>query len=412
MYGLVIAFPGKKAWATAAAAALVIVFGIIPPLKAAFFVNWSVLLIYIGSLILAELFIYSRVPSRIADNIVQYTPNTGIAIVLLLIITGLISAFVENVATVLVMAPVALALCAKLKMDPTRFMIGLAVMANLQGTATLVGDPPSMIFASFANYSFNDFFIFSGKLSIFFIVQTGMLAGAAYFLYYFSRENKTKTDIERGQVLSPVPSVLLILMILGLAVISFFHSGISLLSGLMVLGLGIFGLIWYLVIRKEGLDQTLSLVKRLDWETIAFLIGIFIVIGALSETGLLEDLVDLLQTLVGSNVLLGFITVILVSVIISGFVDNVPYIIAMLPVFSSLAVRLNLKPELYMFALLIGSCLGGNLTPFGASANIVTVGILKKEGVLLTFKGWLKIGLPFTLITTAAAAVFLWLVWR
>ena len=412
MYGFVIAFPGKKALTSLAAAALIITIGIISPLKAAAFVNWSVLLIYIGSLILAELFIYSKVPARIADNIVLNTPNTGIAIVLLLIITGLISAFVENVATVLVMAPVALALCAKLKMNPTRFMIGLAVMANLQGTATLVGDPPSMIFASYANYGFNDFFIHNGKLSIFFIVQIGMLAGAAYFLYYFSRENKTKIGIEKGPVLSSVPSILLILMIFGLAVISFFHSGISLVSGLMVMGLGIAGLVWFLVIRKEGLSQTIGLIKRLDWETILFLIGIFIVIGTLPETGLLEDLVDLLAQLVGSSVLLGFITVIIVSIIISGFVDNVPYIIAMLPVFSSLAIRLDLKPELYMFALLIGSCLGGNLTPFGASANIATVGILKKEGVNVSFRGWLKIGVPFTLITTTAASLLLWFLWR
>jgi len=411
MYAAVIIFPSKKAWITLAAAALVIVLGIVTPLMAIGFINWSVLLIYIGSLVLAELFIYSKVPARIADNIVTHTPNAGIAIVLLLVVTGLISAFVENVATVLVMAPVALALCVKLKITPTRFMIGLAVMANLQGTATLVGDPPSMIFASFANYGFNDFFFYDGHLSIFFVVQIGMLAGTLYFLYSFSKE-KIKINVEKEPVLSSVPTILLILMILGLAVISFFHSGISLMSGLMVMGLGIAGLLWYIFIRKEGFSNTVDLVKRLDWETIMFLVGIFIVIGALSESGLLEDLVDFLEVMVGSSVLLGFVTVIVVSVFISGFVDNVPYIIAMLPVFSSLALRLNLKPELYMFALLVGSCLGGNLTPFGASANIAAVGILKKEGVFVTFKGWLKIGLPFTLITTAAAAIFLWFVWR
>ena len=412
MYGAVILFPSKKAFATLGAAVLVIILGIISPARAFFLVNWSVLFIYIGSLILADLFLYSKVPARIADNIVQNTPNTGIAIVLLLVITGLISAFVENVATVLVMAPVALALCAKLKMNPTRFMIGLAVMANLQGTATLVGDPPSMIFASFANYSFNDFFVYHGKLSIFFVVQIGMLAGAVYFLYYFSRENKTKVSVEKEPILSSIPSILLILMILALAIVSFFHQGISLLSGLLVMGLGIIGLLWYAVSMKKGVSQTFGLVKKLDWETILFLVGIFVVIGALSETGLLDDLVVLLGKTVGSNVLLGFIIIILVSIIVSGFVDNVPYIIAILPVIHSFAEKLNLKPELYMFALLVGSCLGGNLTPFGASANIAAMGILKKEGVFLTFKGWLRIGLPFTFITTAAASIFIWIVWR
>jgi Na+/H+ antiporter NhaD/arsenite permease-like protein len=101
-----------------------------------------------------------------------------------------------------------------------------------------------------------------------------------------------------------------------------------------------------------------------------------------------------------------------VSTLISGFVDNVPYIIVMLPVAADMALEHQLKPELYMFALLVGSCMGGNLTPFGASANVVSMGILKKQGVPASFAQWLKIGLPFTVLTTAAASLFVWLVWR
>jgi Na+/H+ antiporter NhaD/arsenite permease-like protein len=135
-------------------------------------------------------------------------------------------------------------------------------------------------------------------------------------------------------------------------------------------------------------------------------------VGAIAEVGLLDDLTVLLSNLVGSSVLAGFIMILAVSVVISGFVDNVPYIIVMLPVAAKLAAQLDLQPELYMFALLIGSCLGGNLTPFGASANVVSVGILRKQGVSTNFGQWLKIGVPFTVLTTAASAVFVWLVWR
>src|SRR5574344_520718 len=138
-------------------------------------INWNVLMIYVGSMIIAALFIYSKVPSRIADLIVLHSPNTGIAVVLILAMTGFISIFVENVATVLVIAPIAIALSKKLKLNPIPFMIGLAVMSNLEGTATLVGDPPSMIFASYAGYNFNDFFIHQGKISVFFIVQAGLI---------------------------------------------------------------------------------------------------------------------------------------------------------------------------------------------------------------------------------------------
>ncbi len=418
MYVIVIVFPHRKAWATLGAAAVALALGAafgneqITVLKAVTsYVNWSVMLIYIGSLAIAELFIYSRVPARIADSIVDKSPNVGVAIVAILVMTGLISAFVENVATVLVMAPIALALSKKLKLDPTYFMVGLAVMANLQGTATLVGDPPSMIFATFAHYGFNDFFWYAGRPSIFFAVQVGMLAGAIYFYAYFSRQN-TKIEIEREPILSFVPSVLLILMILGLAVSSFFHTGLSMTSGYIVFALGTVGVLWYRFVRKESPSDTVKMIKDLDWETIAFLIGIFIVVGAVSDTGLLEQFAAFLGKVVGGNVFLGFLVILAVSVVLSGFVDNVPYIIVMLPVAAHLAAALSLKPELYMFALLVGSCLGGNLTPFGASANVVAVGLVKKQGIKMSFVDWLKIGLPFTLITTAAAAAFVWLVWR
>ena len=436
MYALVIAFQNKKVWFTSIAAMLVIILGMIfpgtifnlpedvmasvssvPSHLYAFthsftdIINWNVLMIYVGSMIIAALFIYSNVPARIANNIVAQSKSTGIAIIAILAMTGIISIFVENVATVLVMAPIALALCKKLKINPTYFMIGLAVMSNLEGTATLVGDPPSMIFASYAGYNFNDFFVHQGTLSIFFIVQAGMIAGCLFFYFYFARQSKNKVSVDREKVVSWFPLALLLAMIFGLAGVSFIHTSFSYTSGLYVLALGIIGVLWYFFFQKKTKDETKKLVKELDWETIFFLIGIFIVIGAIQETGLLEDLAQFLAKITGGSKFAGFIIILIVSVVISGFVDNVPYIIAMLPVASSMAITMNLKPELYMFALLIGSCLGGNLTPFGASANIVAMGIVKKEGYPMKFSGWLKVGVPFTVITTGVAAVVLWLLW-
>ena len=218
MYVLVIAFPAKKTWFPLGGALVLVLLGIISPFHALFeLVNWNILMIYIGSLVIAELFIYSRLPARIADNIVAKTPNAGLAMVAILIMTGIISAFVENVATVLVMAPIALSLTRKLKINPTYFMVGLAVMANLEGTATLVGDPPSMIFASYAGYGFNEFFFHEGRISIFFFVQAGLIAGALFFYYFFSKSGKEKILTEKTQVISYFPMILLLLMIIGLA---------------------------------------------------------------------------------------------------------------------------------------------------------------------------------------------------
>jgi len=418
MYVLVIARPKNKAVISIGAAVLLLVAGtlfrggaVTARQAVTELINWNVLMIYIGSMILASLFIYSRVPARIADCIVDASPDTAIAIVAILAMTGVISIFVENVATVLVMAPIAIALSRKLKMDPSYFLAGLAVMSNLEGTATLVGDPPSMIFASFANYTFNDFFFYSGRLSIFFFIQAGMLAGCIYFYRYFARYSGRKVTVNPDPVISPVPAVLLVLMILSLAAASFVHTSFGFLSGTIVMLYALAGIIWYRQAGKKTMEELSALLRELDWETIAFLIGIFVVVGAVSATGLLTDFAGFLAEATGGHVLVGFLLILAVSVFISGFIDNVPYIIVMLPVAKMLAEHLNLKPELYMFALLIGSCLGGNLTPFGASANVVAMGILKKEGYPMSFRGWLKISLPFTILTTGTAAVFLWIVW-
>ena len=434
MYVLVIAFQEKKVWFTSIAAAAVILLGIILPGQifpiegmangSALYlrsyalthsigeiINWNVILIYLGSMTIAALFLYSNVPARIADSIINSSKNTGFAIVLILAMTGIISIFVENVATVLVMAPIALALCKKLKMNPTYFMIGLAVMSNLEGTATLVGDPPSMIFAAYAGYNFNDFFVHAGKLSIFFIIQAGLLVGCVYFYCFFAKIGKEKIQVEKTNVISWVPFIILLAMIFGLATVSFIPVELPYLSGLLVLALGIISLLWFHFSQKKTMKDVWELVKGLDWETIFFLLGIFVVVGAIQEIGLLEDFALLLAKMCGGSELLAYIVILAVSVIISGFVDNVPYIIAMLPVADSMAVTMGINKELLMFALLIGSCLGGNLTPFGASANVVSMGIVKKEGYPMKFSGWLKVAVPFTVLTTGVAALVLWLLW-
>ncbi len=374
-------------------------------------INWNVLMIYVGAMTIAALFLYSKVPALIADVIVEKCRSTGIAVVMILALTGIISIFVENVATVLVMAPIALSISKKLKINPVPFMIGLAVMSNLEGTATLVGDPPSMIFASYSGYTFNDFFVSQGKISIFFFIQAGLLVGCLFFYCFFARY-KDKSEVEKEPVISWVPFILLLGMIFGLAVISFFSDGLTYVSGGFVMVLGVTGLLWYIFSQKKTKADVKELVFGLDWETIFFLMGIFVVVGAISEAGLLQDLANFLARITNGSKLAGFVLILAVSILISGFVDNVPYIIVMLPVAGSLAAQMNIAPELFMFALLIGSCLGGNLTPYGASANVVAMGILRDEGHPVNFGGFLKIAAPFTILTTAAAAVTLWAVWH
>lgn len=410
MYLFVIIKQDWKVIFTTVAAILVVAIRALTLFDALLEINFNVLMIYLGSMIIASLFIYSKVPSRIADFFVAICPSAALAIIVILAMTGIISIFVENVATVLVMAPIALSLSKKLKITPVWFLCGLAVMSNLEGTATLVGDPPSMIFASFAHFNFNDFFFYLGRPSIFFFIQSGLLAGCLFFWFYF-KSVREKTLVERTPVISFVPLVLLILMIVGLAGLSFLHIEWAYSSGSLVMILAVIALLWYKILQKKPWSEVASLLKSLDWETIFFLCGIFVVVGAISKTGLLVDLSNILSRAAKGSELLGFILILFVSIVISGFVDNVPYIIVMLPVASLMAKSIGVSENLFMFALLIGSCLGGNLTPFGASANVAAIGILKKEGYKVGIKEWLKIGVPFTIITTAVASIFLYFIW-
>jgi len=408
MYAVVVAFPNRKAWATVAAALVVVALGVVTPMHAvAVLINWNVLMIYVGSLVIAELFIYSRVPSRIADSIVERSPNTGIAIVAILMMTGIISAFVENVATVLVMAPIALALSKKLKLDPTYFMVGLAVMANLQGTATLVGDPPSMIFASYAKYGFNDFFVYQGRPSLFFAIQVGALASLVVLFFFFRDYRAPMPHVEVAPVKTWVPVGLILLMIAFLASSSRFDPGFTWLAGTGNVLLGLLSLLWY---ASRYRQDAKALLKRYDASTIVFLAGIFVLAYAMDRFGWVKAIADAIAAAVGDNRFLAYSLIVWVSVLVSAFVDNIAYVALMLPVTSMLSTSVGGSPFLYAAGLLIGACLGGNITPIGASCNVVACGILRREGRPVSFWQFARIGLPFTLAATTAGYLFIWVV--
>jgi Na+/H+ antiporter NhaD/arsenite permease-like protein len=416
-YALVSVFPSKKEWISLSAGAILLAIGALTgmvSLSDAFlsFINWNVLAIYVGSLILAELFIYSKVPAVFAEWIANKASSAGLAIAIICVFTGLVSAFVENVATVLVVAPIAIEIAKRVKVPVGPVLVLLALNANLQGTATLVGDPPSMLFAGTAGFSFNDFFFYQGKISIFFFVQIGALAAFAFSLFAF-RKYSARPEVPReSKVVSWIPLVLLVAMVGALAWNSMHEEGVGVGAGLICLGTAALGQLWFVAIRKEKVKEAFTIVKNLDWGTMLFLIGIFLMLGMLNASGAVKELASFLSRSLGGDVLLTYEVIVVISVLISGFVDNVPYIALMLPIISTLAGDLHTDPTLLYFGLLIGSCLGGNVTPFGASANIVATGLAKKHGDEVSVLGFVKIGLPFTLLTTAVAAAAAWLVWH
>jgi Na+/H+ antiporter NhaD/arsenite permease-like protein len=407
-YLLFIFLPKKRTHVAVCGAVLVILTGALSFKEALSSINWNVMGIFVGTLIIADIFMESRVPAYIAEIIVDSAKNTAWAILFICILTGFISAFVENVATVLIVAPIALALAKKLNINPIKMMIGIAVSSNLQGTATLIGDPPSMILGGFAKMNFCDFFFYKGRPSIFFAVELGAFV-SFWVLYLIFKKHKEKMRLLAVEkVRSWIPTGFLVALIFSLAISSFFDKSFSYMAGIICMIFGIIAILWEKFINKGSVLEGL---KSLDWETTFFLIGVFILVGSITLTGWIKIIANFLSGLVGKNIFLGYTLIVFISVFLSAFIDNVPFLVAMLPVAISMSDKLQINPSLFLFGLLIGTSLGGNITPIGASANIVACGLLRKEGYEVKFKDFLKIGLPFTLAAVSVAYLFIWFVW-
>jgi Na+/H+ antiporter NhaD/arsenite permease-like protein len=383
-------------------------------------INWNVLMILAGAMVVAELFIESKVPVLLSDLIVRHLKTVGGAALGVCALAGLLSAFLDNVTTVLIVAPVAMELARRLKTSPAPFIIGLAIASNLQGTATLIGDPPSLILAGNLRLNFLEFFFYRGKPGVFWIVQLGAVGSMSVLWMLFFRKYKAPSfEIEKTRPTSWFPTWLLVAMVLTLSVVSqvsqHIPRGDLFANGLVCLLAAAVGMAWQC--RRSGFKAAVQLAGRVDFGTVALLAAIFALTFALSETGVIDQIAKGIGSMVGNDKFLTFTVVVWMSVVLSAMVDNIPYTAVMLPTVLQLASRmegttaLTNTHVLFAFGLLVGACLGGNISPVGASANIVSVGLLRKHGHHVGFWEFVKMGLPFTLAATLPAYVALWLLW-
>lgn len=397
------------AWCGVAVALIV---GALRPLEIVMGINWNVIGIFVGSLFLAELFIFSRVPEALSDHLINRSANVGIAFLAIIAFASIVSIFMDNVVTVLITAPIAMQLARKAGVSPVPAIVGVAISSNLQGMAILIGDTPSMILAARMRMNFLDFFFYkeTGDIGIFWVVQLGAIAGTAA-LYFFVRDNKHKPQhMSITPVRSWMPVWLILVMVVALSFAMWFDREFLWYGGVVCMVIGLFGLFWYR--RSRDLDETRRLVKGIDWGTVMFLAAIFALVNMLESRGAVEALVSRLAVLSTVSPFIIFTIIVWFSVFVSAFIDNVPYITAMLPVVIGFSETMAVRPELLVFGVLIGSCMGGNITPIGAAANLVAVGILERDGRHVSFGSFVRIGLPFTVAATAVAYLFLWLIYH
>ena len=404
-------FPKYRPYIALGSALVFIVTGMLPLGEIFGAIDFNVILMIAGTMGLVQLFIDSKMPARLADMVMEKVPNVQMAAVALALFAGIISAFVDNVATVLMIAPVALAICQKLNTNPVPFIIGIAVSSNLQGAATLVGDTTAIMLGSYADMSFLDFFWYQGKPGIFFAVELGAVLSALILACLFRKEKgKIGKAKEKTVVTDYVPTYLLLGTIVLLIAASFIPNKPAITNGLICMSLLVVGLI-YNAIKTKSVKSVLEPIKAIDFETIGLLLGLFLIIGGISNMGVIDAIAGLLAKLGGGNVFLLYTIVVWASVLISAFIDNIPYVATMLPVITGLAAALNIDPTILYFGLLSGATLGGNCTPIGASANITGIGILRREGYEVKNSDFFKIGIPFTLAAIIPAYIYIWLIY-
>lgn len=376
-------------------------------------IDLNVVLMLVGIMITVSVFSFSSMPDFIADRLICKVPNALIAVVLLSVLSGFISAFIDNVATVLMLAPIGIAVALKTGVSPIPVIICIAVSSNLQGAATLVGDTTSIMLGSFADMSFSDFFFMNGKPSIFWAVELGAVLTIPVIVFIF-RKNRQKLcfESENIKIKSVIPTILLAANILTLIAVSFIPAERkpAVTNGLICIAFAAVALVFTAVkYKKEGLKRC---AKDIDFNTVFFLIFLFIIIAVVSRVGIIDDVSGFFAGLGDKNVFLLYTIIVFGSVLFSAFIDNIPYVATMLPVIKTLCASLpTVSPYLLYFGLLCGATLGGNLTPVGASANVVGIGILNKAGYKVKNSDFFKIGIPFTLVAVFGGYIFCWFVW-
>jgi Na+/H+ antiporter NhaD/arsenite permease-like protein len=371
-------------------------------------IDWDVIFLLLGMMVIVGVLRQTGVFEYIAIWAAKRARGSPLRVmVLLVLITAVASAFLDNVTTVLLIAPVTLLVCERLGVSPVPFLIAEVFASNIGGAATLIGDPPNIIIASRSGLSFNDFLInmtpiIAIEMVVFILVLPRLFKGS--FTADPERIRGVMALNEREAIEHPrlliKCSVVLVVVFAGFTTHSVTHIEPAVIA---LLGAGLLVLI-------SGLE-TRDYMVSVEWETLLFFAGLFIMVGALVKTGVIGRLADWATDATDGRALLAVMLVLVVSAVLSGVIDNIPYVATMSPLVQELGSGLAhpAHAEALWWSLALGADLGGNATAVGASANVVVLGIAARSGTPISFWDFTRKGLVITALTIAVAAPYLWL---
>lgn len=321
---------------------------------------------------------------------------------LFVLLTAVLSAFLDNVTTVLLIGPMTLTVCKLLDVNPIPFFMTEILASNIGGTATLIGDPPNIMIGSAAGYSFFDFILYDAPAVAIILVA---ILGVFYALYgrKMNVDDEHKARIMELDEHAQIKNRRLLkqsVVMTALVVVGFMaHGALGLES--CIIALGAAGII--MLISGESIEEALS---NVEWTTLSFFAGLFVIVGALAETGVIGMLANGLIDATGGNVFITMLVLLIGSAVISSFLDNIPFVATMIPILLAMeSTGMDVTP--LWWAVSLGACLGGNGALIGASANVVLSDISKKHGYEITFAKFFKTGFPIMLLTILIAGVYL-----
>ena len=401
--GLIISEKLHRTVAALAGASALLLLKVFSPAQALAYVDFNTLSVLMGMMIIVSVVKKTGVFEYLAVVAAKKAKGDPWRIILFLcVVTALISAFLDNVTTVLLIVPMTFVITKKLNADPIPFLIPEILASNIGGTATIIGDPPNIMIGSRAGLSFLDFLANLGPIIV-------VVFAAVFFVLWLMYRKKLKTDEETKKKIFELDEkvcikdrsllykcgIVLLLVVLGFIL----HDRLGFENGLIAIA----GAVLLVLISRSDIEDALL---SIEWPTIFFFASLFVLVGALEEVGLISSLAGLITGLVKDNLLLAGILLIWFSALVSAFLDNIPFVATLIPLILGLGAQgVDIVP--LWWAVSLGACLGGNGTLIGASANVVVAGLAHKQGYDLTFKQYLKIGFPLMALTVALSTVYL-----
>lgn len=400
-YSLALSRKVKIAYTSLGASALLLVLGYLKVEDAIFkAIKWDVMGIYWGFMMVSFVFVRSRMPDLIANKVLTKVKVEKYVIVSLCAITAFLSAFMENVGVVLIMAPVAIAITRQIDSPLFPYLISIAISSNVVTTVTMIADPPPIILAMETGMKPLDFYWFEGRPGLGTLTVFGVMVALATLLFQFRGMNKRINIPPEKIVTTKGATVLFVLGVAGLLV----GPEIGIRVGIIGFAVGVIAMVM-------GRREIKTMIFDFDWNSFFFIIGVFMVIYTLKQSGVLKDFTEFLVKagFTSPSLMLGLFT--WISVAASSFMDNVPYTVLMIPVCIHQANLVGMSQWPLLYGMLVGTGIGGNITPVGATANVFACGILERHGHKINLKEYLKIGLPFSVSAVATVHILLKIFW-